>query len=141
MGMTTLLDLFRREFYEDRTIGELLINSEYFCLTLEDKVRGPMEKKIPGETAIPAQEYEVVLAWSRAFKRKLPRLLEVPGFSGVLIHGGNRPKDTQGCILVAFNRLVEAGSPIIQGSAEAELVERLVGLDRISLRIHNAGER
>ena len=92
--------------------------------------------KVYGETAIPAGEYEVHLAESPHFKRVLPHIYGVPGFEGVLMHGGNRPKDTLGCILVGYNRLMENGLPIIQGSAEAELVRLLTGKERISLRIH-----
>ena len=90
----------------DYTIGKLYMDGKYFCDTLEDQVRDlTKERKIPGRTAIPAGVYEIVVNVSPRFKRKLPRLLDVPGFDGILIHRGNTAKDTAGCILVGENRL------------------------------------
>lgn len=112
----------RRDTY---TIGRLFIDGEYFCDTIEDRDRGlkadmPLEKirsiKVPSETAIPAGEYGVTLnVKSPRFSRLkayssilgfLPRLIDVPGYEGVLIHIGNTAKDSAGCILVGKNKEV-----------------------------------
>lgn len=92
------ISLVRRKFTEQSTIGDLFLDGERECLTLEDRAHeGP---KIPGQTAIPEGRYEITINWSSRFHRPLPLLLDVPDFSGIRIHPGNGPKDTQGCILV-----------------------------------------
>lgn len=88
---------------DDYTIGRLSIDGKYVCDTLEDKVREP-GVKVAGKTAIPAGRYRVIVNVSPKFGRELPRLLGVPGFEGILIHRGNTPEDTAGCILVGENR-------------------------------------
>lgn len=111
---------------EEYTIGKLYINGQYFCDTLEDTDRGLRDEmsvdeilniKIAGKTAIPTGTYYVTLGVKSAkfstekYKKQygfcngyLPRLLNVKGYSGVLIHIGNEPKDTDGCLLVGFNK-------------------------------------
>lgn len=83
------------------TIGRLFVDDRYECDTLEDTER---EVKVPGETAIPAGRYRVIVNVSPRFGRELPRLLDVPGFEGILIHRGNTAADTAGCILVGENK-------------------------------------
>lgn len=83
------------------TIGELFIDGEFFCYTLEDVVR---DKKIYGQTAIPAGTYKVIITPSNRFKRDLPLLVDVPNFVGVRIHPGNSAVDTDGCILVGSTK-------------------------------------
>lgn len=119
----TLKRIAKRDTY---TIGRLYINGEYFCDTLEDKDRGLKQsmslseikaKKVYGKTAIPAGEYEITLhtispkyskkPWFVKFcGAKMPRILNIPGYDGVLIHEGNSDKDTCGCVLVGKNTVV-----------------------------------
>lgn len=86
------------------TIGKLYIDNAYYCDTLEDTVREP-GVKIPGKTAIPSGTYRVKKTYSPRFKKVLPEILEVEGFSGVRIHAGNTAKDTEGCILLGLNKV------------------------------------
>lgn len=89
------------------TIGRIFIDGDYFCDTLEDKVRDlSKERKVKGATAIPTGRYRIVLTYSPRFRRILPQLLDVLYFEGIRIHRGNTHKDTEGCILVGFNKLV-----------------------------------
>ena len=84
------------------TLGDLYIDNEWFCFTLEDTDR-QLEtggEKIMHETCIPRGTYEVVITWSNRFKRELPLLKDVPQFEGIRIHPGNRTSDSSGCILV-----------------------------------------
>lgn len=96
----------RVHFTDECTIGDLFVDDAFECYSLEDPVRDLSEpnNKIPGMTAIPAGEYEVIIDMSKRFKKLLPLLLDVPGFTGVRIHGGNTAANTQGCILVGQHR-------------------------------------
>lgn len=107
------LELKRIALHDTYTIGKLYIDGVYFCDTIEDEVRDLNkngvfdngEFKVKGETAIPYGTYEVVWAYSPRFKRYTPRLLNVKSFTGVLIHGGNTARDTEGCIILGQNKV------------------------------------
>jgi len=95
------------------TIGSLTIDGAWQCWTLEDPVREvpgmPVEKwKVYGETAIPFGTYKVDITMSARFKRMLPILLDVPGFSGIRIHPGNTAVDTEGCLLPGEQRFAHS---------------------------------
>lgn len=122
------------------TIGKLYIDGKLICDTIEDKDRGltqdmPLDeikkKKVYGETAIPTGTYKVTMdvvspkfknrAWAKPYGGKIPRLLDVPGYEGVLIHPFNTAEESLGCIgpgenkvkgkvinsTVAFNKIME----------------------------------
>lgn len=124
----TLKRRFRGDSY---TIGTLSIDGQHFCDTLEDTDRDinrngvfdGQERKQPGITAIPNGTYRVIVAISPRFGRELPRLLDVPSFEGVLIHRGNTPQDTAGCILVGENKIKE--QVINSTPYEKELTRRI----------------
>jgi len=102
------------------TPGKLYIDGEYLCNTLEDLVRAD-GAKVYGQTAIPAGEYLIWLKHSPNFNRVLPTLMQVPMFSNVLIHRGNRAEQTDGCILIGFQRgLDKDGKYVIWESEKAE---------------------
>jgi len=90
------LKLIRKYPADDCVIGELFVNDEFECYTLED-IERPV--KIPGITAIPRGHYEVVITFSERFQKPLPLLLNVPNYTGVRIHPGNTAANTEGCIL------------------------------------------
>lgn len=89
------------------TVGQLFINDQFECFTLEDVDRhleAYPDRKIKKETCIPRGFYKVVLSLSPKYKRVMPEVLYVPGFSGIRIHSGNTKEDTEGCILVGKTR-------------------------------------
>lgn len=106
------LKVIRKYRKEDYTIGDLYINGVWFSNTLEDSVR---DTKIYGKTAIPCGTYKITMdvvspkfkdrSWAKPYDGKLPRLLDVPNYEGILIHVGNTAADTSGCLLVGQNKV------------------------------------
>ena len=124
------------------TIGRLYIDGVRFCDTIEDRDRGLRQDmaratikrvKVPGETAIPTGRYRLTLGVKspRMSQRPayqfcdgyVPRLVNVPGFDGILIHIGNTAKDSEGCILVGENR--EVGKVLNSTATFRKLYARL----------------
>ncbi len=107
-------------------IGRLYIDGIFYCNSLEDADRGLKQtdsldyiksRKVAKETAIPKGTYKVAMnitspkysavAWYwKLCQGKMPRLLNVPGFEGILIHPGNSALDSAGCLLCGKNTKV-----------------------------------
>lgn len=111
------------------TLGELSIDGEKFCHTLEPTWRKPEAREVAECTAIPVGRYPVVITFSPKFKQWLPLLLHVPGFTGIRIHAGNTSKDTKGCILVGEN------------TSKGTLSDSRLWVERLKRRIVDAKER
>lgn len=108
------LYLKRTNKTDQYTEGELYVNGEKFCDTLEDAERElPSEcpytscgqncqcsEKMYGVTCIPKGEYQCSFTFSPKFNRNLISIDNVPHFIGIRIHSGNTAKDSLGCVLV-----------------------------------------
>jgi hypothetical protein len=106
-----------RQFFNDgkSSIGmwmDPLAGTRLFW-TLEDTDRGLHSQmsdeeikaiKVPHLTAIPYGRYEIIISLSPRFGVEMPELLSVKGFTGIRIHPGNYPRDTDGCILPGQGR-------------------------------------
>lgn len=112
-GGEMVLKLKRRFQTKNATFGELYHKNKKLCSILEDVKR---KWKIWGKTRIPAGKYEIKLrpegrVWEKYMKQKrfesirkfvkhgLPHLQNVPNYKYILVHCGNTPKDTKGCLL------------------------------------------
>lgn len=97
-----LIEIIRDDERATKTFGKMFIDGKYFGETLEDTDRELESggEKVYGQTAIPRGRYEMIITPSRHFKREMPEVLNVPGFEGVRIHGGNTEADTLGCPLL-----------------------------------------
>lgn len=113
-----MLILKRTNKQPEYTQGELYIDNKYFCDTLEPTDRGLKKDdptslikqvKVPSKTAIPTGLYKIsyeikstkysqIKYYKDFCDGKMPRLLDVPCWDGVLVHPLNRVEETQGCI-------------------------------------------
>jgi len=118
--------IIRNTFSDESTIGELFLNGERFCYTLELPYRDN-QRSI---SCIPAGEYNVRLRLAReSATRDYLHLLvqEVPNRSYILFHRGNTAKDTRGCILVG------------QGSQQDVVHNSTLAMDLLMKEIINLG--
>lgn len=119
---------------QHRTHGDIFLDGEHQCVSLEDVVREDPnpdtphnEAKVYGQTAIPAGCYQLRLRNSPTFGPDTLELVGVPGYSDVLIHGGNTELNTKGCILTG---MVRAAASILRSqealkALKAKVVPRL----------------
>ena len=93
--------IIRDTFTEVSTIGNLYLDGEWLCDTLEN----PYLNNQKNISCIPEGQYKVRLRTAResATKDYLHLLVQdVPDRSLILFHSGNTAKDTRGCVLVGI---------------------------------------
>jgi len=126
----TLMRIANRPTY---CIGKLYIDGVYFCDTIEDTDRGLDDRmsekdilslKVKGETAIPTGIYPITITYSPKYKKNMPLINNVKGYSGIRIHSGNTAKDTEGCLIVGKNK--EVGKVLESRVTYNALYKRLV---------------
>ena len=141
------IELVRIAFKDTYTIGKLYVDGKYFSDVLEDVDRGLdssmseseiLEKKVKGQTAIPTGHYVINITYSPKYKRMMPLLLDVKGFSGIRIHSGNTAKDTEGCLLVGKNKKV--GMVLESRDTYQRLFKMMEGQKDITIVIIRKGE-
>lgn len=133
----------------EATASLLYVNDRFFCYALEDQKQ---QKKIKGETRIPAGTYQVAFRMclspkTESYRARFPwftyhlQLLDVPYFEYVYIHVGNTDDHTEGCILVgdtinnlnidrgflgsstnAFKRLYETISQALKAGEQVSII-------------------
>lgn len=104
--MEILIDRIRKG--ANSILSAICVESAQIGYVVEDKDRGLSQRmsakeiaavKVKGRTAIPEGRYRVLVTYSMRFKKLLPILINVPGFSGIRIHTGNTHLNTEGCLL------------------------------------------
>ena len=118
--------LIRDMFTDKSTIGELFVNGERFCDTLEL----PWLDNQRSISCIPEGQYKVRLRYPReSGTRDYLHLLvqDVPDRSYILVHIGNKSSDTRGCILVG------------QGSQQDRVSNSTLAMDLLMKEILNLG--
>jgi len=133
--MTMRIEVERKWPKKDYIIGRLYIDGSYVCNTLER----PWLSNKPQVSCIPTGIYDVIVAQSPRFGRELPRILNVPSRSGVLIHRGNYVTDSTGCILVGENKAKGAVLNSAKWEKELTIQMKLAALrgEKVILNIHN----
>ena len=118
--------LIRDTFTDESTIGELFLNGERFCDTLELPYRDNQRSV----SCIPTGSYKVRMRYPResATRYYLHLLVkDVKDRSYILFHRGNSAKDSRGCILVG------------QGSQQDIVQNSTLAMDLLLKEIINLG--
>lgn len=100
--------IVRRWFTVSSTIGELYLNDQFYCFTMEDTAR-PYGVKIPKFTCIPdGTDFKIIMNLSSRFGKVMPLIYnsddlsvtDIKGkkWTGIRQHIANTPGDLAGCI-------------------------------------------
>ena len=126
---------------DEATLGILHDVTEgpvFQCYVLEDQFNEP---KVPGETRIPPGRYQITLRtdphskMNQRYGQRFPWhqgmlwITNIPDFTFVYIHVGNKDDDTEGCLLVGdgqISNVVERGQVTGSVTAYTRLYNRIV---------------
>lgn len=107
------IKVIRKYFKETYTIGNVFVDGQWFSNSLENKDRG-LDQSMPlsqlkklkkyGITAIPTGRYEVKSYFWPKYRKTYPLLMNVPAFTGILIHGMQNASQSLGCIGIGENK-------------------------------------
>lgn len=123
-----LIEVARILSTDRATLSEVRIGSDFICYGLEDPHQ---DKKIQGNTRIPDGMYKIrVRTWGGwhnrvsksphyPYHRGMLEVLDVPNFTDVLIHTGNKVQDTAGCLLVGQGYNIRGSDITIKSSRSA----------------------
>jgi hypothetical protein len=121
--------LDRYEFTDEYTIGKLYANGIFVCHTLEccDRYLEDGGMKIQNNTAIPRGLYSMTVNFSELFQKKMPLIMNVPGFIGIRLHSDNSVANTDGSVLIGMSKTMNK----VLGSIEAvaiviELIDKAI---------------
>ena len=120
--------IIRDTFTDESTMGELFVEGEKFCDTLEL----PYLDNKKSVSCIPVGEYSVRFRYPReSATRDYLHLLvkDVPNRDYILFHRGNSAKDTRGCILVGY------------GSQHNKVNNSTLAMDLLIKELINCGKR
>lgn len=125
------LRLVREPSIAGATLSVWFVDGHFECFGIEDQIRERAGEpvatwKVHGQTAIPSGRYRVIVTESARFRRRLPLLVDVPGFTGVRMHPGNTIVDTEGCLLPGRVR------------ASGRVSESRIAFERVFLKIEDA---
>ncbi len=128
--------ILRDTFTDNSTIGELFLNDEFMCDTLEN----PELNNVRNISCIPEGQYNVRLRTAKeSATRDYLHLLvqDVPNRDYILFHIGNSAKDTSGCILVGVGRKQDfvSNSTLAMDLLMKEIIN--LGGEKINLIIKN----
>lgn len=121
------IEILRQWKGKNSTLSTIMIDGVKMGYVLEDTDRGLTDLmplvdiariKIHGRTAIPIGRYQVQVTYSMRFKRLLPILINVRGFTGIRIHSGNTHQNTEGCLLPGLYRRFADGDYQVNNSRD-----------------------
>lgn len=120
------LELRRHAPAHGGILGELYLNGQFFCYTLERV-----------GVALPLGVYQVLLNQSPKFRKLMPLLVgaHVPASWGVRLHCGTKPADSDACVLVGLAKLPNGSKIYKSVEAFEKLMLALLDFTAITLTI------